>query len=179
MPTINEGRLQFDFTDDWSIIKVDDSKAYRDWMGKLDGTKAVDILGLLDNQTLYFIEVKDFREHRIENKPRLSSGDLVVEIAQKVRDTVTCIVTAYRRQSEQNVVWDSFFHTLENKDKPLKVVLWLEEDLPQTHREKVNASVRQNILKKKLKWLTTKVLVTNSGNFILPSLTVTQNQARV
>jgi len=66
MTRIEEGDLAFDFGDRWRVFKLDEHRDYRERVGKLEGTKAVDFLGVLDERELYLIEVKDFRGHRIE-----------------------------------------------------------------------------------------------------------------
>ncbi|MDM8562499.1 hypothetical protein QUF54_04015 [Candidatus Marithioploca araucensis] len=76
MTRIEEGYLAFEFGDRWRVFKLDEHRDYRERIGKLGGSKAIDFLGILDNQALYFIEVKDFREHRIENKTRFLKGKL-------------------------------------------------------------------------------------------------------
>ena len=78
MTRIEEGFLAFEFDNHWRIFKLDEHRDYRERIGKLEGTKAVDFLGILDERELYLIEVKDFREYRIENKDRLSKGELAI-----------------------------------------------------------------------------------------------------
>ena len=53
-------------------------------------------LGIWNKSELYLIEVKDFRHHRIETRDRLLKGELAAEVAQKVRDSLSCIIGAYR-----------------------------------------------------------------------------------
>ena len=61
MTVIIEGKLEFTFDDNWQLIKWDDDPAYRKGIGKLDETKAVDVLGLHRENGLYLIEIKDLR----------------------------------------------------------------------------------------------------------------------
>lgn len=172
MPTIiEENILRFVFGDNWQVRKFDDTSFYRRHFEKLDGSKAVDFLGL-HGRELFFIEVKDFRGYRIENKKRLSSHELYLEVGQKVRDSVACLVAAYRHQPEE---WQPFIEGLRNIKHPIKVVLWLEEDsnsqLP-PQRQKVHNNIASNALETKLRWLTPRVLVANQQINRLPDLSV-------
>lgn len=172
MPTIiDENILRFVFGDNWQVRKFDDSSFYRKHFEKLDGSKAVDFLGL-HGRELFFIEIKDFRGYRIDNKKRLSSHELYLEVGQKVRDSVACLVAAYRQQPEE---WQPFIDSLRNTQRPIKVVLWLEEDInihltPQ--KQKANNIAALNALEKKLRWLTPRVSVANQQINQLPDLVV-------
>jgi len=169
---------------------LDEHRDYRKHIGKLDGTKAVDFVGLYDNEVLYFIEVKDFRGHRIENKERLLKGklpscqlvngecqfdkgclSLPIELAQKVRDSIACIIGSCRTSSEPEV-WLPYANCLCHQK--IKVILWLEHDLPDYPllRKKAMASISTKIFKQKLKWLTAKVLVCSSDKQGLPDVKV-------
>ena len=170
-----EGTIRFQFRPRWEVIKFDEHPAYRRGIEELDETKAVDFVGLLDDE-LYFIEVKDFRGYRIQTKQRVQGGELWIEIGQKVRDSLAGIVSAYRTSSIEPELWSNLFDALKDKEQLLKVVLWLEEDcLPhQEHRmQKSRLSTRTKELKRKFRWLTTKVLVCNIQNNPLPDLSVT------
>jgi hypothetical protein len=192
MTRIEEGYLAFEFGERWRVFKLDEHRDYRERIGKLDETKAVDFIGILDDKELYFIEVKDFRGYRIESKDRFLKGKLPdcqliegecqllkgelplsVELAQKVRDSIACIIGAYRTSSEPEV-WAYYATLLCNKKRSIKVVLWLEHDLPShlTLRRKAMESVSANFLKPKLKWLTHSVFVYNSKKFDLPDVKV-------
>lgn len=174
MPHFEEGNLGFEFDDrQWRVLKFDDHPDYRKRMEKVDETKAVDFVGVLNEQELFLIEVKDFRQHRIETKEKLSSGELAVELAQKTRDSIACMVGAYHTSSTPGD-WQPFTQLLCNKDKQVKVALWLEHDLPQhsQQRKKVLASVQTKLFKPKLAWLTRRVLVCGSQKEGLPGLRV-------
>ncbi|KPA17871.1 cysteinyl-tRNA synthetase [Candidatus Magnetomorum sp. HK-1] len=100
MRIITEGDLRFSFPDDWSIVKFDDCNFYRHRISKCQETKAVDILAW-SGEVLYMIEAKDFRREKIKNQPRLTGGELAIEVAQKVRDTIAGIFGAYRWKNEE------------------------------------------------------------------------------
>ncbi len=96
MKRIEEEYLAFDFGERWKVFKFDDHRDYQRMKDTLEGTKAIDFLGVLDKKELYLIEVKDFRQHRIETRDRLLTGELAIELAQKVRDSLACIIGAYK-----------------------------------------------------------------------------------
>jgi hypothetical protein len=68
-----ESRLEFTFSDDWRVIKWDDHPAFKNGLCKAGDTKSVDFVGVFIDAP-WLIEVKNFRQYRIENKERLSSG---------------------------------------------------------------------------------------------------------
>lgn len=174
MPHIEEGFLAFDFSDSWRILKLDEHRDYRERIARLEGTKAVDFLSILDEQELYLIEVKDFRGHKIETRDRLLTGELSIEVAQKVRDSLACIIGAFRTSSEPEF-WQPYATLLCNRGRTIKIVLWLENDLPPPHlrlRQKFMASISGNVFKQKLTWLTSRVLVCGSDKQGLPNLVV-------
>lgn len=170
---IDEGSIRFEFGRRWDVMKLDEHLDYRERLAKVDGTKAVDFLGIVDQESLYFIEVKDFRDHRIENKERLQTGELANEVGQKVRDSIACIVGAYRTTSFFNA-WHLFSNLLHDKRKPIIIVVWLEYDLPTYPRlrRKALASIGANVFKTKLGWLTSRVIVANAGESTIPDLQV-------
>ncbi|QEH32540.1 hypothetical protein OJF2_10170 [Aquisphaera giovannonii] len=176
MPTVIEERfLRFEFSDDWLAVKYDDHPDYRERIGGLRETKAIDLVATFrrNRHTLHFIEVKDFRGHRIENRERIRDGELAVEVAQKVRDTIAGIIAAHHRGKAET--WGPHAQCLVTPDRPVKVVLWLEEDLPHIPpgRPQNRASVLTDALKRELRWLTTKVLVLNIASGSLDGLGVT------
>ncbi len=170
---VSESRLEFEFEEDWRVFQFDKHRDYREHIQKqVQGTDAIDFLGIYAN-TVYLIEVKNFRNHRLENQQKLLKGHLHEKVGQKVRDSVACIVGAARNSSEPEF-WRPFLQMLCDSRKVVKVVLWLEYDLPPRRptQDKVRASVRTQEFKKKLKWLTSKVLVCNLEDGVLPDVRV-------
>lgn len=162
MRTFEEQHLRFTFDDQWTVVKYDDHADYRDRIGRLERTRAVDFVGFCaqEDEALYWIEVKDFRGYRIQNKRRMSDGELATEVAEKVRDSVAGVLGAYRTAGEWRP-WQPFVRGLWRRGCPIRVILWLEEDPmpgPQARRRNA-AQVRARLLKDRLRWLTTKVLV--------------------
>lgn len=153
----DEGDLQFAFDDGWNVLKWDAHGAYIDGLQRFSGTKAVDFFGLYLGAP-WFIEVKDFRGHRIANKDRLKSGELAREIAEKVRDTIAGMVWACNRAPLDAGQVSKFVEPILDRSAKLFVVLWLEEDRP---ADPAAASMLQEKIRRELSWLNPRVLVAN------------------
>lgn len=154
--THNEDKLRFDFDDSWRVLKWDEHSAYVGGLKQFPGTKAVDFYGLHVGVP-HFIEVKDLRGYRIDNKDRLKSGQLATEVACKVRDTLAAMVWACDRAPLDARELGGFLKPLVNRDEKVPVILWLEEDRP---IEPVDASTIAEQIKRALRWLNAKVMVT-------------------
>lgn len=163
----------FTFGDEWAIaFKYDETEFYRTKVGKnLPKTKAVDVLAIGSKVGLLLLEAKDCRGHRIANKKRIGNGDLAIEVATKVKDTVSGIMGAFRGSVEG-------FKTVGEhviSSEKLVVVLWLEDDTSQNLLEwKVRLDTINQKIKECLAWLgPTKTLVLSSQtDKKLPNLTV-------
>lgn len=171
MTVIDEKSLRFTFGKRWQVVKLDDSTIYRFGTQLIDG-KAVDFVGILDHREIYFIEVKDFRGHRIENKSRLLTGDLLIEVAHKVRDSVACIVATARTHNED--FWNELNELFRDSEKPIKVILWFEGDRSPhvNQRIRVKAAMRKDTLNAKLKWLKCRAMITGIQNHSIEDLRV-------
>ena len=154
--TLDEEYQRFTFDEGWVVFKYDSAGtgyfAIRDAM---TGTKACDFLGLWNNSAAYLIEVKDFRGFRIQNKPRLGKGELALEVAQKVRDTLAGIVAGCRR-GDGNYAWSELRACLTSSQEEVFVVLCLEDDGSQ---DKAKLGVQAELIRQKLAWLRPKVRV--------------------
>ncbi len=158
-----EQHQRFAFDDQqWTVVKYDNHPHYRQKMTRLQGTKAVDFIALHNppDETLYWIEVKDFRGYRIQNKCRLSSGELATKVGEKVRDSVAGVVGAYHTQG-QGKEWRQFVRAIWRKSYKIHVLLWMEEDnIPGPLGRRQNAAqVQAQELKRRLGWLTPRVFV--------------------
>jgi hypothetical protein len=171
--TFAEGALVFEFGHGWIVEKYDDHPAYRQGIERLRGraqidvdgrahalelgTKAIDFVGLWESE-VHFIEVKDFRGHRIENKQRIRNGDLAVEVALKVRDTIAGIVGACQKPGGEP--WQPFVEAFAKRGRP-RVCLWLEEDtLGRREMKRGHPGIAlQQELEDRLSWLAPRVLV--------------------
>jgi len=138
------------------------------------GSKGVDILGILNKDVLLFIEATNYRGYE-----RPKPEDLANETAQKVRDTLAGIVGGARNSTHHSAEYKAYLDCLGSNRKTLQVVLWLEENSSPTprpiqeKREKRADRNLENLLKKRLNWLTTKVYVVNhEENPYQDSLTV-------
>lgn len=154
---IPEENLQFSFDENWKVLKWDDHGAFKDGLEKAQHTKAVDFFGLHIGLP-WFIEVKDFRNYRIENKKRLTSGELADEVADKVRDTLAGMAWACNREPLDKGTLAGFLRPLVNRQNKVPVVLWLEEDQPLAPAE---ASALQAAIRQRLAWLNASVIVMN------------------
>ena len=127
-----EGLLTFKFPEEYVVSKYDDSQFYQNNFKKLPETKEVDFVIVKNSQQIVLIEVKDFRNSRIENKQRLSSGDLMIEVAQKVRDTLAGLyVSALTHKDKLKEIYTTLFYS---PLPQIEVVLFLEEDPPNNSR---------------------------------------------
>ncbi len=177
-----ESDLIFDFSDaHWThLLSFDKTKDYQNAQEALPGTKGVDFTGILENNALVFMEVKNFRGYRIETKPRIEGGDdpVWLEAAQKMRDAVSVSVGSARNSTNLKETWQRYLEFFSNENKFIHFVLWLEQDLPplefkaKRKSEKTEIELRRD-LKRSLRWLTTRVDVANVRNNPFPqALTV-------
>lgn len=170
MPTqLNVEDQRFEFGDEWSIaFKYDDTNFHQKEAVKLQGTidkvvhstKAVDVIGLHQVSGLLLLEAKDFRGHRIANKPRIE-GEVSVEVAVKARDTVAALVGAARKPVTE-FASDALADALK-RGKNFSVVLWLEDDtFKDANRARVSLNALNQRLKSLLLWLNVRTFVLSS-----------------
>ncbi|MCW0219462.1 MAG: hypothetical protein OJI67_14145 [Prosthecobacter sp.] len=171
----------FEFGEPWYVaFKYDETAYYRKKAMKLQGivegvpqsAKAVDVIGVHELTGLLLLEAKDFRGHRIANKPRMGH-EVAVEIAVKVRDTIAALVGALRNNVQEfpsEVLAAAF-----QKGNDVTVVLWLEDDsFRNTDSAKQKLGALTGVLKSKLAWLNVKAFVLSSSVVNrLPDLVVT------
>jgi hypothetical protein len=164
--TFREGNLQFDFDQRWTVVKYDgpDPGDYRTKLkDTLEDTKAVDFVALCKPadgaEHLFWIEVKDYRA-----QPRPDQKRLATIVAQKTRDSVAGVVGFYRTSSAADV-WSPFMQALSRKKTVVKVLFWVEERplAGPAQRRVIRAQVQAREIKRRLKWLTAKVIVTGQG----------------
>jgi len=147
---VKEGYLEFKFQPSWRVWKWDGHPSYRNGIQKLQTSEAVDFVGLRGSDLVCFIEVKDYRGHS-----RKKNDDLVTWVARKVRDTVAGIVGAHYMRSDGSD-WKLHLDAW-SENRRLQVLLWLEGD----HLTKAELAVLTDGLKRRLRWLTSHVLVAN------------------
>jgi hypothetical protein len=171
MPTPLEVENQiFEFGDEWTVaFKYDDTSFYQKEATKLQGlidgvphsTKAVDLIGLHQISGMLLLEAKDFRGHRIVNKPRIE-GEVSVEVAVKARDTIAALIGAARKPVTEFPSGQLFDALQQGKD--VFVVLWLEDD---TFRDATKAKATLGTLNQRLKsllsWLNVRTFVLSTS----------------
>jgi hypothetical protein len=122
MITIKEGSLLFTFKSSCYASKYDDWVFYKKQFQKVcklnQGIKAVDILAYYDD-TLWFIEIKDYRQNT-----RTKTIDLADEVAKKVFDSLSGLIAA---QCNANDSLEKNFAKVALNMSTLKVVLHLEQ----------------------------------------------------
>jgi len=152
---LQESRLNFEFNDSrWSdLVKFDEHTDYKNVKDNVSETKAVDFIGVLNQKSIFYFEIKNFKDYRIENKERLNSSaeELTTEIAQKVRDSIACILGGFRNSTNDKALWNKILEFTANKN--IFIILWLEQD-SNLNNNKTKISDYQLKLKSKLKWLT-------------------------
>lgn len=118
---IVEGDLLFEFDEElWKpLVRWDKHAAYRTGIMEMGNGKAVDFIGIFNNRTLFFIEVKDYRQRdRTKPVPPWEEFEL------KVRNTVAGLVGSKRREEYADVC-APFVNALVNSYK-LALVYWIE-----------------------------------------------------
>lgn len=154
MPTtIDEGNLRFIFPKSWPAIKYDETKFYRlNIIPTASNSKAVDIIAVPNPKLnkILMIEVKDFRGYAAENKDRIRSGELVVEVIEKAMDTLSGIYLA--KYCENNEFADFVTNHLTPPIK-IELVLFMEEDAV-LHGNDTKGKLRIQNKKKRIEELT-------------------------
>ncbi|HFA51918.1 MAG TPA: hypothetical protein ENJ95_23120 [Bacteroidetes bacterium] len=181
--TFKESGLKFEFdTGHWSaLMQYDEQKDYKNLNEAIEGTKAVDFIGIWDEKKLVIIEVKNFRGHRIENLQRVipkGHDPLAVEFAKKIRDTMPGIIGGARNSTHSKEKWKEYLKILADENYQVHAVLWLEEDPPPDsfpdRKQIIMQSTFRKNLKKGLSWLTSRVEVVNINSNPYPN-TLTVN----
>ena len=129
MQVFDEGRLRFEFPDTWPLVlKYDDGRYYRGTLGRTGAElAAMDFVAAPEASHLLLLEVKDFRDHEVANRPRLAKGELATEIITKAFHTLGALYAGSRANHPE-------LRPLAGSVQPwpdtLRVVLLLEKDVP-------------------------------------------------
>lgn len=124
MTALDVDGLAFSFPKAWVTSKYDEWSFYRNQFSKIrDGLKAVDLIARDPDDTVWLIEVKDYRRHR-----RTKTIDLGSEIQHKVLDTLAALLPA---KANANSSDESAFAGQAVRAKRIRVVLHLEQ--PRKH----------------------------------------------
>ena len=116
-----EGNLLFDFPDDWQCTKFDDWIFYTNQFQRIPHLKGVDFLTLDTNNCIWFIEVKDYRQH-----PRTKPIELADEITQKVINTLAALLPAKVNANEEQ---ERLLASRILRAQRIRVILHLEQPL--------------------------------------------------
>lgn len=168
MQQLCERELVFSFPDNLSASIYDKWKsrikfesAFKDGNKKDDcskGTKAVDFI-VLDDKTLWLIEVKDYRNPQKRKKAVPKPSKLSCLIACKIRDTLSGLVVA--KMSAKNSNEREFAHQALTKEK-IRLVLHLEQS--KQHRKIIDPADIQQKLKILLKKIDPHPLVVSQNS---------------
>jgi len=149
-----ESKIKFQFDEQyWNVLQYDaitsDFKKYV----HLSGTKAVDFVGIYNQNTIVFFEIKSFRGFgsnvNVQNRLQGSMEELSTEIAQKVRDSVSVIAGLSR--TIKTPFWAESEGIISNVNKQLMIIAWIEEN--NSRQKKAEMGTRLRKLKQKLSWL--------------------------
>jgi hypothetical protein len=122
--TLQEGAIEYRFGEGWRASAYDRWSFFlRHFQSSCGGNKGVDFVAHDTNDTLWLIELKDFRAH-----PRTKPIELPEEVAVKVRDSMAGIFAAAKWHSDHEHLEDARKHL---SAKKVRVVLHLEQ--PETH----------------------------------------------
>lgn len=137
MPALDIDGLTFTFPNHWNVSKYDDWSFYRNQFSRQgSGIKAVDAIALDANDTVFLIEVKDYR-HPDTGKP----SQLPAAIASKVLHTLSAMLPAKLHATNLD---EARFAGDVLKCLSLRVVAHIEQ--PQRHRGVVDpADLKQKL----------------------------------
>lgn len=89
-PVADVDGIRFSFPEGWQALKYDDSSFHRNqFQGLAGGSKALDVVALSPDRTLWLIEAKDYSRHR-----RQKAGSVFAEVASKLRATLAGLAAA-------------------------------------------------------------------------------------
>lgn len=122
MPTQIVGNLTFTFQEGWHISQYDTWSFYRNrFMRFFSPVKAVDLLAISLDRTLYLVEVKDYRLHRRTKDEVIG---LAEETKKKVLDTLAAMLPCKLNGDEDS---ETAFSTRVLSAERLRIVLHLEQ----------------------------------------------------
>lgn len=135
----------------WTLRRWDEGPEYANGIRKLQGTQAVDLIGLRVDQSgsksIYLIEVTDFTDYPTAAKAQFRET-LSGETALKVRDTLVGILGAARKHAELR----QYVEAVTNSKWNVVVVLWALVPLNLNAAE-VDANTVKGEIERHLKWL--------------------------
>ena len=184
-----ESGLKFDFPEQSTVIKFDDTRFYRDYFNKLPEAKGVDFIAV-DKDKIAFIEVKNCSGDEGNCRWRIAPNNqkrdtthtvvdvegrdsLDIEVAQKMAMTIAALVGAksFGDTKECLKELESFIQfmskdTFSDDSKKKYVILFLEGDFGgKTRTKKMIMKALQDSMNKKLQWINCRVSVVDSDTY--------------
>lgn len=90
MPNVTEKAFTYQFPSDWRAVKFDKDAFYQEHFKSFaGGTKAVDVLAFGENDELWLIKQKDYRQGA-----QIGTVELLAAVAKKMSGTLACLVAA-------------------------------------------------------------------------------------
>lgn len=127
MPSLDVDGLQFDFPATWSASKFDGWTYYRRFVEAQQGLKAVDVIAVAPDETLWLIEAKDYRRPGTPPPERLCDK-LVAKLLSTLAAILPAAIHGGGVPAEQNLAH------LARGVRRIRVVAYIE--VPQ-HRSKL------------------------------------------
>lgn len=146
MISMQEGRLHFEFPETSDVTRYDEWTFYRRrFQNKCgEGNKAVDFICLY-GETVWFIEVKDYRGHN-----RQKESSLPDEVTQKVRDTLAGLAAAVWNATECREV--TFARNAFQQQRACVVVHLEQPRQPSRLRPRLDAIARYSTAALESRW---------------------------
>lgn len=158
------GALEIRLNNEWVGSQWDDEDAFKEGIGRLKDTAALDLVAVRARDTAVYIEVKDYRGHAVEHETELADATLSHWVARKVRDTLAGLVGALALTKPRTNWKDlALAPGIANN---IVVIFWVECSPGWARKDASKAllSVLTNKLQRDLRWLTHKVFVVADAN---------------
>lgn len=106
MKSFAESGYNFEFSDEWNVIKYDDHRFYKLLSGH--DMSGVDFAGIRGKEALFFIEIKNFDQHKSDqmHKP---IDEFVNEIIEKGNDCIR-LIRIIKKYLERKFWYKAFFN---------------------------------------------------------------------
>lgn len=184
-----ESGIKFEFKDEFSVEKFDETSFYRQSFNKLPNSKGVDFIAK-NSEIILLMEVKNCRGNESDNRWRIATNNkkvstaptsvdtegrvsIDIELAQKIAMTLACLVGANSKSIYQKSdTLKPYAEMISSLDisiekKKIKVVLFLEGDFSsRTRSEKMIMKDLKDSIKEKLDWLNCRILVENINTHV-------------
>jgi hypothetical protein len=159
MTSILVDDLRLRFPDAWQVAKYDDWVFYRRrFQSMVGGAKAMDVLAVQPNRTVWLIEVKDYRQQN-----RTNPSSLAEDVARKVFDTLAALLPAAIHADEDS---ERTLARVVTGASSLRVVLHLEQ--PRKHSKLFPRAIRpadvQQEMRRLIKPIDAHPMVCESSN---------------